>query len=746
MSHAGEFEEDRDGAAPSRLRRILAETCRRLARESLAERERWPLWIPALIGCGIGLYFMLLFEPPWWAAIVPVAAAALLFVVGRGRDGVLLLIVAILLIALGFAAAQLQTWRVAAPVLANQIGPVFVDGRVVEIDPLPDGKRVLVAPQRVQYLPSAKLPALLRIKVTRGGDEVLPGDRIAVRAILYPPPEPAMPGAYDFQRRAYFDRIGGVGFAVAPVRRRPPRDGDGPARWQTIVAALRVAMTERIVAVLPGRTGGVAAAIITGQTRAIPEVDAAAFRDAGLAHILVIAGLHMGLVAGLAFVGLRAFFALIPAIALRYPTKKWAAALALLVTFAYMLLSGATVSSRRSFVMTGLVMLAVLVDRRQLSARGLAYAATAILLLTPMSVTGPSFQMSFAAVAGLIAFYETYRSRLGSWRREAGPVGRAALYGLGIALTTAICTVATAPYTVFHFNRFAVYSVAANILAVPITGFWVMPWAMVSCALMPLGLEGLGLRPMGWGIDAIIAIAHGVTSWPGAVVVLPAMPLAGLLMVTAGGLWLCIWQRKWRLLGLAPIVAGSAAIALVRTPDLVIDGGRKQIAVLAADGRYMISGKQAGMTVDTWTRRGAVEIGTAFPKEGATPDGSLVCDRMSCVYHARGRSVALLRNASEPAAACGNDLVVGAVQMPRCDPPVRIIEAQELRSQGTHVVWLDADAITIETVADWRGARPWIPVPHAETTPPRPPSRGRKPATPPLRDPPRGAPRLSSAE
>src|SRR5260370_38105702 len=105
--------------------------------------------------------------------------------------------------------------------------------------------------------------------------------------------------------------------------------------------------------------------------------------------MLVIAGLHMGMVAGLAFVALRAFLALIPALSLRYPTKKWAAAFALLATFSYMLLSGATVSSRRSFVMTGLVMLAVLVDRLQLSARGPPHAATGILMLTPMRVTGP---------------------------------------------------------------------------------------------------------------------------------------------------------------------------------------------------------------------------------------------------------------------------------------------------------------------------------------------------------------------
>jgi competence protein ComEC len=181
----------------------------------------------------------------------------------------------------------------------------------------------------------------------------LPGQWISVRAILYPPPAPAMPGAYDFQRRAFFDRLGAVGFAVSPFQRETAPDGQGPSRWRVAVAALRNAITERIMEALPGRAGGIAAAIITGETHAIPEADAAAFRDAGLAHILVIAGLHMGMVAGLAFTAMRAFCALIPALALRYPTKKWAAVFALLVTFGYMLLSGATVSSRRSFITTG---------------------------------------------------------------------------------------------------------------------------------------------------------------------------------------------------------------------------------------------------------------------------------------------------------------------------------------------------------------------------------------------------------
>ena len=682
-----------------------------------AERERWALWLPVPLGCGIGLYFALLSEPPGWSGAAALVLAGTLALIGRRRPHLLLPGIGLALAALGFAVAQLETWRVAAPVLDRQIGPVEVEGQLFEVEPLPEeGSRIIVAPHSIGRRDSARLPALVRIKLKSrildsGGDDPLPGEWISLRAILYPPPAPAMPGAYDFQRRAFFDRLGAVGFAVSPPIRETAPQGETPARWRIAIAALRHAITERITAALPGRAGGIAAAIITGETHGIPEADAAAFRDAGLAHILVIAGLHMGMVAGLAFGGVRALLALIPAVALRYPTKKWAAVAALLVTFGYMLLSGATVSSRRSFVMTALTLLAVLFDRLPLSARGLAYAAIAIMLLSPLAVTGPSFQMSFAAVGALIAFYETFRRPLGRWHRAAGPLGRIALYGLGICCTTVICTLATAPFTIFHFDRFAVYSVAANVLAVPITGFWVMPWAMISCALMPLGFEAWGLAPMSWGIELIAGIATAVTALPGSVVVLPAMPLASLLLVTTGGLWLIIWQRRWRLWGLAPIAVGLLSIALVRPPDLVIAGDAKLIGVMAVDGSYMLSGKPRKITVETWTRRAAGEVGPPFPDSGTSADGRLRCDAHGCLYRARGHTVALPRDLAALDEDCRSaDLVVTLEPAhKRCRTRIPVIDRFDLWRGGAHAIWLDPGGIAVATVDAWRGNRPWVP-------------------------------------
>ena len=171
-----------------------------------------------------------------------------------------------------------------------------------------------------------------------------------------------------------------------------------------------------------GTSGAVAAALNTGDRSAIPKELVEAMRDSGLAHLLAISGLHMGLVAATLFFGLRAFLAMSELLALRYPIKKWAAAVALAGAFGYLLLTGATIPTKSAFLMAGLVLLAVLLDRTAISLRLVAWAAAAILLITPESLLSASFQMSFAAVVALVAVYEHGQrlvGRLGRWRLGA---------------------------------------------------------------------------------------------------------------------------------------------------------------------------------------------------------------------------------------------------------------------------------------------------------------------------------------
>jgi competence protein ComEC len=707
-----------DGGAPTPAWRWFAPFALGawLVHNLIAERGRWALWLPAFMGAGIGAYFWLTAEPPYWLAPIGIACGAAACAIAAGRFPAWLMPAAALTVAFaGFGLAQLQTWLVAAPVIQHRLGPVEIPGRLVSVDPLPEGTRIVIAPSAVARLSPGETPLRVRVRLRHGAPDLLPGQWLNFRAILMPPPGPAMPGAYDFQRRAWFDRLGAVGFALGTPRIVAPPDGGGPSRLWALIEATRTNVTARIHAALPGPTGAIAAALIAGETHAIPPQDAGAFRDAGLAHILVIAGLHMGMVAGIVFFALRAILALIPFVALRWSTKKCAAAGALLVTFFYLLLSDATVSSRRAFVMCGLMLLGAMLDRVTLSARTLAYAAIAIMLLAPESTTGPSFQMSFAAVAGLVASYETLRPRLSAWHAGAGRGRRLLLYLFGIALTTVVTTVATMPFTIYHFNRFPLYSVAANIVAVPITGFWIMPWAIVSCMLMPFHLEALTLTPMGWGIDTVAAIAHGVTSLPGAVLRVPSMPPEGLVLLALGGLWLCLWQRAWRLLGLVPMAVGYGTLLFVTPPDVLISNDAKLVAVRSAGGDYMPSHAHGGgWTEGNWTQRAAATLDAAWPKNGGSVDGRLQCDTISCVYRADGRIVDIVRPRGDVAVACQSaDLVISAVAARYNCRGAQLIDSVDTWKRGGHAVWLSPSGIAIESVADWRGTRPWThdPVP-----------------------------------
>jgi competence protein ComEC len=280
----------------------------------------------------------------------------------------------------------------------------------------------------------------------------------------------------------------------------------------------------------------------------------------------------------------------------------------------------------------------------------------------------------------------------------------------GIALTTIVASLATAPFVVYHFNRFAAYGLAANLAAVPITALWIMPWAMAAFLLMPFGLEAVALTPMGWGVGAVIAVAQVVSSWPGAVVRVPAMPVSGIALVALGGLWLGLWRRRWRFLGLGLILAGLASVPLSRPPDVLVDGDAKLVAVRGEDGALALSStRKARFHGQVWLRRVGQEEAAAWPWGGASPDGRLACDALGCIYEARGQTVALVHDGRALAEDCGTAEVVVSlvpVRVP-CPSPRRVIDRFDLWREGGHAVWLDPDDVRVETVRAWQGRRPW---------------------------------------
>ena len=344
---------------------------------------------------------------------------------------------------------------------------------------------------------------------------------------------------------------------------------------------------------------------MTGVRGPIPDHVDAAFRDSGLAHILSISGLHLTLVAGLLFFLVRAVLALSPRLALRYPIKKWAAFAALLGAVAYTLVSGAALPTLRALAMIALALLAVMLDRRAITLRAVAWAALLLLVLWPDSLLDPGFQMSFAAVTALVAAFEHLAPKLTRWRSHAAPLQIALLWLGGVMAASFVAGLGSSLFAAYHFNRVADYALIANLLAAPLVDFIIMPLTVLAFLLMPIGLEALALTPMVWAVDALIALAIWVAGWPDAVGTVPAMPLWGLAAIAGGGLWLCLWRQRWRWLGMIGLLVGTASPWLIAQPDLLISGDGRLLAARAAEsGRYYFSSSPPrGFAAETWHER-----------------------------------------------------------------------------------------------------------------------------------------------
>ena len=483
----------------------------------LAERERWPLWIPVLLGIGIALYFGQMTEPPLWIGMAILAGAAISAVVLKSVPRGVFVSLCAAIVAAGFTTAQIRTLLVSAPILKTSIRSAEVSGRVVTIDTRERGMRVVLDDVRILVRDLDPVPDRVRLTLNGSTEEVRPGDCISVRAALRPPLRPVAPDAFDFGRKAFFIGLGAVGYATGSVRiifRAPGAITDGISQW---VSRLRVSMTRFTREAVPGVRGAVATALLTGDRGGIPEHVLADMRNSGLAHLLAISGLHVGLLTGLLFIFVRGLLALVPPVAVRYPIKKWAAAISLVGAFGYLLVTGATIPTQRAFLMITLALLAIVCDRLALSMTVVAWVAIVILLGAPESLPSASFQMSFGAVVALIAVYEALGDRLSSMRSRATTWRRVKMYLLGVILTTAVAGFATAPFAIFHFSRVAAYGLAGNLIAVPIMAFWIMPWALAAYILFPLGQACLALKAMSLGIGIVLDVAHSVAVWPGAV-------------------------------------------------------------------------------------------------------------------------------------------------------------------------------------------------------------------------------------
>jgi competence protein ComEC len=568
----------------------------------LAQRGHWFLWLPVALAVGIGLWFGLRWEPAplHYAAMVGLALAALLAT--RVTDPAWHpLAIGVVAICAGFVLAGYRAHAVAGPVLGfRYYGPV--EGRVVALDrSWSNAPRITLDRVVLDDTDPARVPGRVRIALHGDPGPVTPrpGERVAVTAWLSPPAGPVEPGGYDFRRHAWFQGLGAVGYARSPLVRIEPAGGGGPALR---LFALRMEIADWLRRALPGREGAFAAAIVVGDRSGLDRPALDALRASNLAHLLAISGLHMGLLTGTVFGAIRLFLALIPPLALRLPAKKIAAAAALAAGLAYLLLSGAAVATERAFIMAAVILGAVLLDLRAITLRAVALAAILVLAIRPETLTGPGFQMSFAATTALVAAFAGLRD-WGMRRAEAGRAYRLPAWARGVAavaISSAVAGAATAPIAAAHFNQIAQYGLLANLASVPVMGLVVMPALLLALMLWPLGLAGPALAVAGLGIGWILGVAETVAGWPAATRPIVKPPGEVLPLLAFGLLFALLWRGRARLAGL-----GLGLVALVlwqgaARPDLLVSADGKLLGAMTEAGRGLDRARGNGFIAEAW--------------------------------------------------------------------------------------------------------------------------------------------------
>ena len=684
------------------------------------QRDNFLLWIAIFLGVGAAAYFSLTYEPSYLATGGILTGAFTVAYGGfyrwhRHPDNIwrqILMVVgfALMVTTAGFTLGQFQTWRQGTPMVMDEIRrPVMVSGILEHHENRETGKGslLIIGDVVIEDWDKEQTPRRVRLTTRKAvGAEV--GDKIKVLAKLAPPSPPIMPDDYDFQRHYFYEGIGSLGFVLSDVMVVERNSGH-----DFFLHNIRRQVAERIAVIVPERQAGIVTALMTGERAAIADEDWQALRVSGLAHIISISGLHVAMVAGPVFFIIRFLLACFPFIALRFPIKKIAAAVALAISCAYVGLVVPSVPTTRALLMTGIALIAVMLDRPPISLRLVALAAIVVLVAEPSSIWSVSFQMSFAAVTALVAVAEAMAPRWSALYREAGIFTRAALWGAGSILTSIVAFIATAPFSLYHFQQFATYSVVANFLSIPISGLVLMPMMILSFLAMPFGLEKWCLAAMGQGVEWLLDLARTTETWPLAqlsVTTPPFMFLTGMIVM---GIALLVMQGRSKAFALIPLVVAITAYTSYTPPVFVASGNGKLVALrevneVGAAILRVSSLKREKFVSDGWRKSFGVnkEDMVGFPREGMA--GNVHCDRALCRIISPAANISFGDKVYELKEECvWAHVIVTSARLPRgfCgDLPVRIFDYYTLRLSGA--IAIDA-AGNIATVADFRGERPW---------------------------------------
>lgn len=545
------------------------------------------LWMPFMLAFGAGLYFNFPFEPNIFVCIFGAIITIILIFCKTP-----ILIRAIALFIFGFCYAALFTHVFATPQIPRDLHNLDITGVVEHIDYTADKSRIYMR-INANDIYAGDGDAIVRVSARSGTVPPDIGDTIRARIGLFRPAGMDAPESFDYARWSYFNGLTATGYL---------NDYEIISCKHHIgINALRDKMHRASDSFL-------ADALVFGYKNAVPENDSPIWTATGVGHVWSISGFHITLVSAWLFAIFYFIFRLISPITKRIPARIPALICAWCGLVFYLFLSGCDVATVRAFLMATLVFAAFIFGRNAISMRNVCIAFCIIFFINPHYVMQPGFQLSFAAIFGLVWLWNDANPKM--------PKNKLLKLIYTAVLTSVVATVFTAPFVIAHFNSVPIYGLIGNLILLPVFSIAIMPLVMIGVISAAFCWTG-PLNTAEYIYNFILKIATYITEMPYATITFPHMSNIALCVIIIGLLCL-MFVRPVRIkinyiLCLIFISVGITIVAFTPRPIFYATHDHELVAFIEDDNKLSFNKSRASnhyFTFDTWKQFNGEDIGT----------------------------------------------------------------------------------------------------------------------------------------
>ncbi len=432
-------------------------------------------------------------------------------------------------------------------------------------------------------------------------------DIINFNAVLEPVDFPDFKESFDLKSNARVKNIQAFGFFMGKPQIIQKNNINSIDSW---FLNLREKIRQKILNNLSGDVASVALALLIGEQNQISKNLLTAIRNSGLSHLLSISGFHLSLASAIFFVSIRWLLSRIEYVALRFDLKKISAIFAIFASYFYLKIADAPLPAQRALIMVWMVMLSLLINRKFDGKRALFLALFLLVLFNPHNIFQISFLLSFLAILTMVCYVDYFRNKIfpdANLKLEdkfiTGFLSKIKLYFYEIFIITAIIQIVTLPILMNSFQTFSFVGFFANLVAIPLVGFLIMPAGFLALFLMPFAIENIPLFLMKYSIDFFIKAVEFFADFKFAIISTPYLPRLGLILCLIASVIFFIANNKYlKIIILLIFILSFGTIFLNKKNQIIFEKSQKFYAVFYEKNLYFSKKLKPTKQVKSWLK------------------------------------------------------------------------------------------------------------------------------------------------